>query len=76
MITDERLTIREWRARSFLTQQELAEKVGVSYMSVSNWENGVKAPRAKHMRALAQALGIKPEQIVLTQGKGVPARAA
>ncbi len=72
-MTDEKLTIREWRARHWLTQQELGEKVGVSYMSISNWENGIKAPRAKHMRALAEALGIRPEQIVLQKGKERPA---
>jgi transcriptional regulator with XRE-family HTH domain len=73
-MADERLTIREWRARRFLTQQELGEMVGVSYMSISNWENGIKAPRAKHMRVLAEALGIKPEQIAPSpKGKERPA---
>jgi transcriptional regulator with XRE-family HTH domain len=75
-MTDERLTIREWRTRRFLTQQELGEKVGVTYMSISNWENGIKVPRAKHMRALAEALGISPEQIAPTpRGKERPVAA-
>ncbi len=72
-MTVEQRTIKEWRARRFLTQQELGEKVGVSYMSISNWENGIKTPRAKHMRALAAALGIGPEQIELVKGKERPA---
>lgn len=55
---------------------ELGEKVGVSYFTISNWELGVKQPRVKNLRALADALGIRPEQIVLIEGKGLPVTAA
>ncbi len=72
----ERRTIREWRNARFLTQGELGEKVGVSYFTVSNWEVGIKQPRAKNMRALAEALGIQPEQIELVKGKESPVTAA
>ena len=72
----ERKTIREWRNARFLTQGELGQIVGVSYFTVSNWELGIKQPRARNLRALAEALGIKPEQIILTGGKGLPVTAA
>lgn len=72
----ERKTIREWRNARFLTQGELGQIVGVSYFTVSNWELGIKQPRARNLRALAEALGIKPEQIILTEGKGLPVTAA
>lgn len=72
----ERKTIREWRNARYLTQSELGEKIGVSYFTISNWELGVKQPRVKNLRALAQVLGIRPEQIVLIEGKGLPATAA
>lgn len=72
----ERKTIREWRSARFLTQGELGQMVGVSYFTVSNWELGIKQPRVKNLRALAEALGIAPEQIVLTEGKGLPVTAA
>ena len=73
----ERRTIREWRKARFLTQGELGDQVGVSYFTVSNWELGIKQPRAKNVRALAAALGIQPEQIILiTEGKGLPVTAA
>ena len=72
----ERKTIREWRNARFLTQGELGQMVGVSYFTVSNWELGIKQPRAKNLRAVAEALGIRPEQIVLTEGKGLPVTAA
>ena len=72
----ERKTIREWRNARFLTQGELGQMIGVSYFTVSNWELGIKQPRARNLRALAEALGIKPEQIILTEGKGLPVTAA
>lgn len=72
----ERKTIREWRHGRYLTQGELGELVGVSYFTISNWELGIKQPRVKNLRALAQALGIGPEQIILVEGKGFPVPAA
>lgn len=71
-----RKTLREWRSSRFLTQEELAEKVGVTYFTISNWELGIKQPRFKNLRALAKALGIQPEQIELTKGKEHPGAAA
>ena len=72
----ERKTIREWRNARYLTQSELGEKIGVSYFTISNWELGVKQPRVRNLRALAEALGIHPDQIILVEGKGLPATAA
>jgi transcriptional regulator with XRE-family HTH domain len=72
----ERKTIREWRNACYLTQSELGEKIGVSYFTISNWELGVKQPRVKNLRALADALGILPGQIILVEGKGLPVTAA
>jgi transcriptional regulator with XRE-family HTH domain len=69
-------TLREWRTSKFLTQEELAAKVGVTFYTISNWELGIKQPRFKNLRALAAALDIQPEQIVLVQGKGNPVAAA
>lgn len=68
-----RKTVREWRLSRFITQGELAEMVGVTLYTISNWEVGVKQPRFSNLRALAKALGIRPEQIVLIRGKELPA---
>jgi len=62
----ERKTIRQWRDSRFLTQEELGAMIGVTLFSISNWELGTKQPRAKNIRALAAALGIEPDQIILT----------
>jgi transcriptional regulator with XRE-family HTH domain len=65
MTATERKTIRQWRDAHYLTQGELAEKVGVTLKAISAWELGNAQPRAKSMRALAAALGISPDQIIL-----------
>lgn len=39
-----------------LTQEELAEEVGVETPSVSRWESGTSKPRAKNIPSLAKAL--------------------
>ncbi len=33
--------IRSYRKKNGLTQEEFAERLGVTYQSVSGWENGV-----------------------------------
>ena len=36
--------IRAYRKKHDLTQEELAERLGVTYQSVSRWENGATYP--------------------------------
>lgn len=71
-----RKTLREWRAIRLLTQEELAQKIGVTFYTISNWELGIKQPRYKNLRALAGALDVHPEQIIPVQGKELPGAAA
>lgn len=40
------------REASLLTQDELAEKVGVTKYAIWTWENKKKQPSIKHLRAL------------------------
>ena len=57
-------TLRELRENAVLTQDELAEKVGVTPAAISHWETGSKRPRAKNIRGLAAALGVTPQDIL------------
>lgn len=41
------IIIREGRKRAGLTQQELADKLGITTGAVSNYENGVSFPKAE-----------------------------
>lgn len=44
--------IREYRERKFLTQEELAEILNVSYVSVCGWETGRFEPNMETKKKL------------------------
>ena len=55
--------IMELRRENRLTQQQLAEKLGVSAQSVSKWENDVCLPDVSAFPALAAAFGVSIDRI-------------
>ena len=55
--------IAECRKRKKLTQLELAEKLGETDRSVSNWENGVCLPDASLYRLLCDILQISINEL-------------
>lgn len=46
------------------TQEQLAEKIGVSKQSVSNWETGLKFPRMKVISQLAELFNVNISNLV------------
>jgi len=52
--------IKSARERRQMTQQELADEVGVSLRTVGSWERGESIPRNR-MGAIAEALGLEVE---------------
>lgn len=50
--------LRQLRKAKGLTQEALAEQVGVSKPAISSWEKGRAQPRAARATALAKALGV------------------
>lgn len=44
--------IRRLRQRSFLTQQDFAEKIGVAFSTVNRWESGCAKPNLKAMKSI------------------------
>ena len=48
-----------------LSQEEIADKIGVSRQSVSKWETDACAPDAYNLIALAKVLGTSVEYIVM-----------
>ncbi len=50
--------IRETRQARGLSQEQLGEKLGVSFQAVSTWENGKFIPDSEHLSALAKALDL------------------
>lgn len=56
--------IAELRKEKNLTQEELAELLGVSSKSVSRWENGKNLPDAALYQPLCQALGVNLTELL------------
>jgi putative transcriptional regulator len=46
--------VKELRERFELTQEKFAQKVGVTYSSVNNWENGKRIPLPFLVRRLVE----------------------
>lgn len=46
--------IKELRLKALLTQEELAERLGVAFVSVNRWENGHCEPTMKAKRELVR----------------------
>ena len=52
--------VRERRIALGLTQQELAELVGITYQQAHKYETGINRISGGRLHALAQALGVEP----------------
>lgn len=57
------LTLKELREKEYLSVGELSKKSGVSRTVIYDIESGKHAPIRRTVRALAKALGVKPEEI-------------
>lgn len=55
--------IRELRQRASLSQQELAERSGVSRATIADLELGRRHPQPKTRRKIAEALGVEPHEL-------------
>ncbi|MBR1681135.1 helix-turn-helix transcriptional regulator [bacterium] len=55
--------LQEIRKAKKLTQEQVAEMIGVETPSISNIENGKYYPGAENLDKLMQALGIRPNEL-------------
>lgn len=57
--------IKQARLEKGLTQEELAEKVGVKKSAVAKWENGrVSEIKRSNLKKLSEALGLNPNRLL------------
>ena len=56
--------IREARKKAGMTQAELAKKLGISYVGISQWENGTRNPKYDTLQRIASALEIDWTELV------------
>ncbi|MBE6994132.1 MAG: helix-turn-helix domain-containing protein [Ruminococcaceae bacterium] len=74
MLHDNLQQLRKLRG---LTQEDLAERVGVSRQAVAKWESGETSPDLEKSRLLAQVFGVSLDDLVdyepaSNMGLGVP----
>ena len=56
--------IKEIRKSNNLTQQQLADKYGVTYQAVSKWENGINLPEVTLLRQMSKDFNISIEDLL------------
>lgn len=52
------MKLAQLRRRLHLTQRALADRVGVHYRTIGDWEKGRKVPSFEHAISLAVSLGV------------------
>ena len=57
-------TLRDHRTRCQMTQEYVAESVGVSRQAVSKWEKGLSSPSTANLIALAKLYGVSVEELL------------
>ncbi len=56
--------IRSFRKKNDLTQEELADRLGVTYQSISRWENGTTYPDLELIPAIAEVLAVTVDELL------------
>lgn len=58
-------TLKQWRGLRGMTQEDLAEAVGVSPTTVSQWETGKTPPRKKNKARLRAVLNLDKDDSII-----------
>ena len=56
--------LKTCRANCKMTQEFVAESLGVSRQAVSKWENGISDPSTSNLIALAKLYGVSVEELL------------
>ena len=64
--------IRAWRQRTGLTQEHLAHALGVTFSTVSRWENGHVRPSRLAWKALVQVAAERGTLLVTERESALP----
>ena len=60
--------LKENRLRCKMTQEFVAETLGVSRQAVSKWENGTSDPSTSNLLAIARLYGVSTEELLRSAG--------
>lgn len=64
MLDQIHLVIRELRTREGITQKELGKVIGVSFQTISKWENGITMPDISYLPPLAKYFGVSVDVLL------------
>ncbi len=56
--------IKEIRTFNNMTQQSLADKVGISFQALSNYENNRRTPNIELIKKICKALGCTTDELL------------
>lgn len=63
--------LQKLRKERCLSQEELAEKLGISRQAVSKWERAESSPDTDNLVALAKLYGISLDELLLTDNDNI-----
>lgn len=63
------VNIRRFRKMYKLTQENIAERIGISRQAIAKWENGESIPDINSCLALSKLFGISLDELVKTEDK-------
>ncbi len=63
--------LKYYRLKNKLTKKELAEKINVSAMAITNYENGSRQPSMDILNSLADALGIHVSDFLIVRNENL-----
>ena len=61
------MNIKKLREKKGITQQELADVLGVAQSTVAMWESNKSLPRVDTLKAIAKALGCTIDELLETE---------
>ena len=64
--------LRDHRVRCKMTQEFVAESLGVSRQAVSKWETGAADPSTSNLLALAKLFGVSAEELLRSVEEQAP----
>jgi transcriptional regulator with XRE-family HTH domain len=64
------IRLREWRLAKVMTQEELAQRSGLTETTISRIESSRSEARISTVRKLAEALEISPQELIAGPAEG------
>ena len=59
-----RVTLKAARINAGFTQQEAAERIGVTSDTICNWERAKRFPKALHIRQIEKVYGVPYDNLI------------